>query len=52
MSVSKKVKKTNVYNSLCSVVTPSGKNDVHLSSVVAVDLNLLFFSLKLHVVQN
>lgn len=52
MSVSNKGEKTNVYNSSCWVVTPSGKNEVHLSSPLAVDLNLLFFSLKMHVVQN
>lgn len=52
MSVSNKGEKTNVYNSSCWVVTPSGKNEVHLSSLLAMDLNLLFFSLKMHVVQN
>lgn len=52
MSVSNKVEKTNIYNSSCWVVTPSGKSEVHLSSQVAVDLDLLFFSLKMHVVQN
>lgn len=51
MSVSNKVEKTKVYNLSCWVVTPLGKNEVHLSSGVAVDLDLLFFSLKMHVVQ-
>lgn len=51
MSVSNKVEKTNVYNSSCWIVTFSGKYQVHLSLLVAMDLNLLF-SLKMHVMQN
>jgi len=52
MSVSNNAEKTNVYNSSCWVVTSAGKNEVCLSSLLDVDLNLSFFSLKMHVVQN